>query len=119
MGHVMKSINLFCMLLFLPMDAITQYLIWPGLEVDSWTGFSGQLQGFGDGPRNEVHQSLLYAAVFANGCNHPISDLARSSGLDYQSLWLVINNYLGEENLKKANTVLVNYHHKQWLSKHW
>ena len=88
-------------------------------EVDSWTGFSGQLQGFGDGPRNEVHQSLLYAAVFANGCNHPISDLARSSGLDYQSLWLVINNYLGEENLKKANTVLVNYHHKQWLSAHW
>jgi TnpA family transposase len=88
-------------------------------EVDSWTDFSRHLQGFGDEPRNEGHQSLLYAAVFANSCNLPIADLSRSSGLDYKSLWLVSNNYLGEENLKKANTVLVNFHHKQWLSAYW
>ena len=88
-------------------------------EVDSWINFSQHLQGLENEPRNKEHQSLLYAAVFAGGCNIPLSDLARSCELDYQALWWVGNNYLSEENLKKANDVLVNFHHTQWLSGHW
>ena len=43
----------------------------------------------------------------------------RSSDLDYQSLWWVANNYFNDENLRSANTKLVNFHHKQWLSGYW
>lgn len=88
-------------------------------EVDAWTNFSGHLQGFENEPRNPEHQSFLYAAVFAAGCNIPLSDLARSCEIDYQSLWWAGNNYLSEDNLKKANDTLVNFHHLQWLSGYW
>jgi hypothetical protein len=89
-------------------------------EVDSWLNYSHLIQPSNDSPaRNREHQSLLYAALFANGCNVPLSDLARSSELDYQSLWWVSNNYLTDENLKKATDLLVNFHHQQWLSSYW
>lgn len=88
-------------------------------EVDTWTDFSQHLHGLENEPRNQQHQSLLYAAIFAAGCNIPLSDLARSCELDYQSLWWTGNNYLSETNLKKANDALVNFHYQQWLSGYW
>jgi len=88
-------------------------------EVDAWINFSEHLHGLENEPRNQEHKSLLYAAIFAAGCNIPLSDLARSCELDYQSVWWTSNNYLSEENLKKANDTLVNFHYEQWLSGYW
>jgi TnpA family transposase len=93
-------------------------------EVDSWLHFSKELQPMTaetkrNQARNEDHTTLLYAALFAQACNLSVSDLARSSDLDYSSLWWVGNNYLIEENLKRANDTLVNFHHKQWLCGYW
>jgi len=88
-------------------------------EVDSWEGYSGHLHGFDNHPHNKDHQTLLYAAIFASGCNIPLSDLARSCEIDYKSLWWTTHSYLSEDSLKKANNVLVNFHHKQWLSSYW
>ena len=88
-------------------------------EVDAWVNFSEHLHGLENEPRNQQHQSLLYAAVFAAGCNIPLSDLSRSCELDYQSLWWTSNNYLSEGSLKKANDTLVNFHYQQWLSGYW
>lgn len=88
-------------------------------EVDVWINFSKHLHGLENEPRNPEHQSLLYATVFAAGCNIPLSDLARSCELDYQSLWWTSNNYLSEETLKRANDILVNFHYQQWLSSYW
>ena len=64
------------------------------LEVDQWTGFSACLQGLEHQPRGTHHTSMLYAALLANACNIPLADMARSTGLDYQALWRVANNYL-------------------------
>ena len=88
-------------------------------EVDAWVNFSEHLHGLENEPRNQQHQSLLYAAFFAAGCNIPLSDLSRSCELDYQSLWWTSNNYLSEGSLKKANDTLVNFHYQQWLSGYW
>jgi TnpA family transposase len=87
-------------------------------EVDMWLNYSIELEGENTA-RNTQHPNLKYAALFSNACNLSLADLARSSDLDYQSLWWVANNYFSDENLKKANNILVNYHHKQWISSHW
>ncbi|WP_162074352.1 Tn3 family transposase, partial [Chryseobacterium fistulae] len=87
-------------------------------EVDNWINYSSELIS-DQSARNPKHQNLKYAVLFANACNLSLADLARSSDLDYQSLWWVKNNYLSDENLKKANNLLVNFQHKQWISRYW
>jgi TnpA family transposase len=87
-------------------------------EVDTWINYSKELENE-HSARNPNHQKLKYAALFCNACNVSITDLARSSELDYQSLWWVTHNYFSEENLKKANNIVVNRHHKEWLSNYW
>ena len=85
--------------------------------VDSWTNYSGELkEGIA---RNPEHDSLKYAALMGNACNISLADLARSSDLDYQSLWWVANNYFSDENLKKSSNLVVNFQHNQWLSSYW
>lgn len=86
-------------------------------EVDSWVNYSSE---FREGiSRNTEHEALKYAALMGSACNISLADLARSSDLDYQSLWWVANNYFNDENLRSANTKLVNFHHKQWLCSYW
>jgi len=88
------------------------------LEVDTWIHYSVELTG--EQPaRNPKHQNIKYAVLFANACNLSLSDLSRSSDLEYQALWWVSNNYFSDENLKKANDMLVNYHYRQWISGYW
>jgi hypothetical protein len=85
--------------------------------VDSWVNYSSE---FKEGiSRNTEHEALKYAALMGSACNISLADLARSSDLDYQSLWWVANNYFNDENLRSANTKLVNFHHKQWLCSYW
>ena len=85
-------------------------------EVDAWTGFSRVLLG----PEPAAAQrALLYAALLAAACNIPLTDIARSTGLDYQALWWVASNYLREDALKQATTCLVNYQYHQPLAAAW
>jgi TnpA family transposase len=86
-------------------------------EVDSWVTYSGELNE--PLARNSENTLLRYAALLGNGCNLSLADLARSSDLDYRSLWWVANNYFSDENLKRANDLLVNFHHQQWVVTHW
>ena len=86
-------------------------------EVDSWVNYSSE---FREGiSRNTEHEALKYAALMGSACNISLADLARSSDLDYQSLWWVANNYFNDENLRNTNIKLVNFHHKQWLCGYW
>ena len=86
-------------------------------EVDSWINYCSE---FDDGAgRNPEIDSLRYAALMGNACNISLADLARSSDLDYQSLWWVANNYFNDDNLKRANDTVVNFHHGQWVSAYW
>ena len=87
-------------------------------EVDTWINYSAELVSE-NSSRNPNHHNLKFAALFASACNLSLADLARSSELEYQSLWWVSNNYFSEENLKKSNNLLVNYHNKQWISGYW
>ncbi len=86
-------------------------------EVDSWINYSSE---FDDGSgRNPENDSLRYAALMGDACNISLADLARSSDLDYQSLWWIVNNYFSDDNLKRANDRAVNFHHGQWISAYW
>ena len=87
-------------------------------EVAIWTGYSKEFNENGTMKNLESH-SPIYAALLANACNLSLADLARSSELEYRSLWWVANNYFSDENIKKANDLLVNFHHKQWISSYW
>lgn len=89
------------------------------VEVDSWVGFTHHLPGLEHAARGEDHPTRLLATLLALGCNIPLSDMARSSGLAYQSLWWTGANYLREETLRAANNVLVNEQHRQWLAAYW
>ena len=87
-------------------------------EVDHWINYSAELVG--EQPsRNPKHRNLKYAVLFANACNLSLADLARSSDLEYQTLWWVGNNYFPDDNLKKANNMIVNFHFRQWISRYW
>lgn len=87
-------------------------------EVDSWENFSREIKDDSNS-KNPEHESLKFAALMGNACNLSYADLSRSSDLDYQSLRWVANNYFTEENLKRANNLLVNFHHRQWLPSYW
>lgn len=99
----------------MPAVELTDILV----EVDAWVGFSRQLPGLEHAHRGDEHQTRLLATILAMGCNIPLSDMSRSSGITYQSLWWIANNYLREDTLKAANNVLVNEQHRQWLASYW
>lgn len=87
-------------------------------EVDTWVDYARELREDAL-PRNPQHDALKFAALLGNACNLTLADLARSSELDYHSLWWVANNYFSDENLKRANDLLVNFHHGQGISSYW
>lgn len=87
-------------------------------EVDNWVNYSNELND-DSLSRNPDHHSLKFAALLGKACNVSLANLARSSDLDYNALWWVANNYFTDENLKRANDLLVNFHHKQWLPSYW
>lgn len=99
----------------LPVVDLTDIL----LEVNAWTGFTSRLPGLEHAHRGQEHDTRLLAAILAMGCNIPLSDMARSTGLAYQSLWWTASNYLRDDTLKAANNLLVNEHHRQWLVTYW
>lgn len=99
----------------MPVVDLTDILV----EVNTWLGFIDYLPGLENAHRSEAHSMLVLATILAAGCNIPLSDMARSSGFTYQSLWWTSSNYLRDDTLKAANTLLVNEHHRQWLTAYW
>lgn len=100
----------------LPRVELTDLLV----EVDGWTQFAAHLQPLeGSAPRQAQHATLRYASLLALGCTIPLTDMAQSTGLDYQALWWTARSCLREETLRPATTQLVNYQHRQWLAAYW
>lgn len=101
----------------LPRLDITDLLI----EVDAWTGFSRHIDhtSLGTPTGSEEELTYLYAALLSQGCNFSLAQMSRSSLLTYHQLVYINTWFIREEVLKKANTVLVNYHHQLAISRLW
>lgn len=97
----------------MPAVELTDILV----EVDGWTGFSGLLREASAGGSEAPEP--VYAALLAAACNIPLSDMARSTGLDYQTVWWATHQFLHEQPLRAATTRVVNQQHRQWLAQHW
>ncbi len=91
------------------------------VEVDSWCGFTRELAPFGGyEPRMDNLYSSLLAALVAHGTNLGIATMAQSTkGISIDTLQHVSRWYLGEDALKAASRVLVDYHHALPLSATW
>jgi hypothetical protein len=119
------------------------------IEVDGWTGFTRHLthaggvirrtseEGSMDAERSgdeqqpdlwdsaaAEHQSLghlryLYAAVLAEACNVPLTEMAQSADLAYDRLRYAAHWHLREDTLSGAVAALVNYQYRQGLAALW
>jgi TnpA family transposase len=100
----------------LPKINLTDLLI----EVDLLTGFSDHLvHTGGHQPRSQETTLYLYAALLSQACNLGPKAMARGADLSYEQLLWHNNWFIDESTLTKANTQLVNYHHKLPLTKSW
>lgn len=97
----------------MPAVELTDILV----EVDGWTGFSELLREASAG--GQEGPEPVYAALLAAACNIPLSDMARSTGMDYQTVWWATHQFLHEQPLRAATTRVVNQQHRQWLARHW
>lgn len=69
-------------------------------------------------PRNEL--KLLYITIIALGTNIGLSKMAdHTPGVTYEQLARVARWYLQDENIEKANTLLVNFQHRLPIAAHW
>ncbi len=91
------------------------------IEVDGWVGVTQQLKHVATTKPVQGHQEqhYLYASLLAQGLNHGLSQMAKSTLLPHHQLVYTSNWYLTEDNLKAANTALVNYHHQLDTSYQW
>lgn len=101
----------------LPRLDITDLLI----EVDHWTRFSDRFVHASAGlpSQGEQEMTYLYAALLAQGCNFSLAQMSRSRGLAHHRLVYTTTWYLRDDTLKRANTALVNYHHRLGISRTW
>ncbi|HIG74801.1 MAG TPA: Tn3 family transposase [Bacteroidetes bacterium] len=91
------------------------------IEVDAWTGFSRHLTHGGVTPHPPEGDALrhLYAAVLAQACNVPFTDMAQSADLAYDRLHYASTWHLREETLTSATDTLVNDQYRQPLAALW
>jgi TnpA family transposase len=90
------------------------------LEVDSWFHFTQHFEHAGGSePRTPDLQAYLYAAVLAQGCNFGLTTMAHIADFSYWRLAWCTNWYLRDETLRPAIVALVNFQHRQRLSKYW
>jgi TnpA family transposase len=104
------------------LDRLTPRIDIPDLlaEVQSWTGFTGQLtHAAGANPRMADLQQHLHAALLAWGLNIGPTRMAESCSLSYRQLAWATEWYLGDDRLQAANDVLVDYLHQLQLAAHW
>ena len=100
----------------LPQVGLSELLV----EVDGWTGFSGCFEhASGREPRSQDMTRHLYASVLAQGCNLGLTRMAQICDHAYDRLAWCTTWYLREETLRPAVAAVVNFQHRQPMSRHW
>ncbi len=91
------------------------------VEVDAMCGFTREFVPMHEqAPRADNLYPVLLAALVAHGTNLGIAAMAQSTrGISVDTLQHVSRWYLGEEALKAASRVLVDYHHGLPLASTW
>jgi TnpA family transposase len=90
------------------------------VEVDGWTGFTRHFEHAGGRePRTKDLLVHLHAAVLAQACNFGPTTMAEVAELSYRRLAWCTNWYLREETLRPAITAVVDFQHRQSLSRSW
>ena len=90
------------------------------IEVDGWTGFTGQLTLLsGNRSRSPDMPNMLFAAIAAQATNLGLTGMARASEFSYDQLDWATEHYLREEMLTDASACLVDYHHGLSLTSAW
>ncbi len=83
------------------------------IELDRRTGFTDQLiHASGKQARSPQLTRNLIACLVAFATNMGLTAMADASGIPYDTLAWTAEWYLGEEALRAASTVIVNYHHR-------
>jgi TnpA family transposase len=90
------------------------------IEVDGWTGFTGQLTPLsGNRSRSPDMPNAVFAAITAQATNLGLTGMARASEFSYDQLDCATEHYLREETLTDASACLVDYHHGLSLTSAW
>ena len=91
------------------------------IEVDGWVDVKHHLKHITTGKflQSAREHHYLFASLLAQGLNHGLTQMAKSTLLPHHQLVYMSNWYLTEDNLKAANTALVNYHHRLTTSQQW
>lgn len=90
-------------------------------QIDSWTNFSSEFTHASTGkpfPKEEVQ--MLYLTILALGTNLGLQQMAdHSPEVTYEQLARVSQWYLQDENIEKANALLVNFQHQLPIASYW
>lgn len=91
------------------------------LEVSKWTGFDKNFVHASTGyTAKENEKTVLMAALMAMGTNIGLSKMSDSTpGISYKQMANSAQWRLYDDAMKKAQSTLVNYHHKLFLSAFW
>ncbi|HAQ1417381.1 TPA: Tn3 family transposase [Enterococcus faecalis] len=91
------------------------------VQTDFWTNFSSEFSHASTGkgyPKEDV--KTLYLAILALGTNLGLQQMAdHTSEVSYEQLARVAQWYLQDENIEKANALLVNFHHQLPIATYW
>jgi TnpA family transposase len=90
------------------------------IEVDHWTHFTAHFSHAGGSePRTAALQTHLYAALLAQACNLGLTAMAEIADLSYRQLAWCTTWYLRDDTLRPATAAIVDYQHRQALSRSW
>ena len=90
------------------------------LEVDSWTDFTRHFEHAGGRePRSKDLRVHLHASILAQACNFGPTTMAEVAELSYRRLAWCTNWYLREDTLRPAIGAVVDFQHRQPLSRSW
>jgi hypothetical protein len=87
------------------------------VEVDARTGFTDHLIHAGGKASRpaDLKRNLIYV-IIAEATNMGLTAMAASCGVPYDVLAWTAEWYFRPETLQTANTAMVNYHHRLWLT---
>lgn len=91
------------------------------IEVASWTNFDKYFihASTGNIAQND-EKAILIAALMAMGTNIGLAKMADSTpGMTYHQLANTVQWRMYDDAMKRAQSTLVNYQHKQFLSSYW